>query len=148
MDRADWHRLRREPLRAGVAPRRAAGLLRKLSDHHADLRELRSPASRWPWAVYGLAPALVLAGCVVAVVLITALAAHSGFELPTTVQAGRGVLFGWVNLGLPVLIAVAVLINARRQACTGSLAHPRNVPGDRHRGGADDRCSLARRGGL
>ncbi|MCC5886561.1 MAG: hypothetical protein JJT88_09015 [Gammaproteobacteria bacterium] len=147
MDRSDEHRLRWELLRAGMAPRRVARLLRELSDHHSDLRdaalraghspweadvlarcelgdyeeilaavrerrELRSPASRWPWAVYGLVPALVLTGCVVAVVLMTALAARSGIELPATVRAGVGILFGWVNLVLPVLIAAAVLVTA------------------------------------
>lgn len=147
MDRPDWQRMRRELLRAGMAPRRAARLLRELADHYADLREaalraghssweadvlaraelgadevilaavrdrqeLRAPASRWPWLVYGLAPVLMLMASVLAVVLMTALAVGNTGRLPATAEAWVGLVFGWVNWGLPVLIAALVLVNA------------------------------------
>jgi len=111
--------LRDADLRAGHSPWEADVLARcELGGEEAILaavlerHELRSPASRWPWALYGLAPAVVLAGCVLAVLLLTGIAAGSGVELPATAQAWIRTLFGLANYGLPVLIAVVVLISA------------------------------------
>ncbi|MCC5871236.1 MAG: hypothetical protein JJU22_02450 [Gammaproteobacteria bacterium] len=117
---ADHHAdLRDAALRAGHSPWEADLLARcELGDEEAILaavlerQELRSPASRWPWVVYGLAPAALLAGCVLAVLLLTGLAVGSGVELPAMARTWIGTLFGVANYGLPVLIAMVVLLTA------------------------------------
>jgi hypothetical protein len=90
-----------------------------------DRRELRSWAHRWPWAVYGLAPLLVLVAAILA--LLTAL------FVPALLHGKTGG-HGWIPPGwfrgvtalgrqltmfvLPLLVAAGVCLGAGRRRAT------------------------------
>ncbi len=109
-------------LSAGLSPEAAALQAERDLGNPGDIvaaalarPELRTMASRCPWAIFALLPSLVLIAGVAAAVLLSLIGISTADSMPIWFPKLIDPLFGFVSHGLPPLLAAAVLVVASRR---------------------------------